>query len=533
MKKLLALLLALAMLVACFAGCSKTPSQDVNNPGDNQGNTDNKDNENQSSEPMEITWLPYNQIGITAESDTEVQKLIEEKFNVKFKMEQVDIHNQEQWNLYWATGSSPDIAHMNQGASAAFKLADQGLIRSIPEGWLEEYMPDWMNAIYGFIDKETIDQSISYNGQTYLIPYASYTAPYMMAIRKDWMDNLGITEYPTNPDELFEILKRFTFEDPDGNGKNDTYGMHGGAQTANQRFGYVHTYDNIWPDVFWEIDGKVTYTSTTEAYKNELKYLNSWFEAGVIDPEFATEDRTVQRKKWAEGRFGVICDNPWWFSETTAGNLTQMLTDSNPDAEVVLFPPFTDKDGKQCTWRPKAFGNSDGASFFGANCSDEKMKKIMEIKNYFSKDWDFFARCFYGEEGVDYTVEDGVYIQNAEATKPEYQNEKGLHYQFAMSVHDPDTVRQKMTSKADAAVYNEADKYDVMYYSSNFVFPGVNQAYNQYWADIKTISDEFYYNAIMGKVDIDKEWDSFQANLKATGLDDIIKEYQDYLDSQK
>jgi hypothetical protein len=85
----------------------------------------------------------------------------------------------------------------------------------------------------------------------------------------------------------------------------------------------------------------------TDKYKESLKYLNSWFKAGVIDPEFATEDRDVQRKKWAEGRFGVLVDAPYWFSTSTPGNLTYMTRDFNPNAKVTYLEPFKDANGKQ------------------------------------------------------------------------------------------------------------------------------------------------------------------------------------------
>lgn len=42
--------------------------------------------------------------------------------------------------------------------------------------------------------------------------------------RKDWADNLGL-EAPTNVDEVFEMARAFTEDDPDGNGQDDTIGL--------------------------------------------------------------------------------------------------------------------------------------------------------------------------------------------------------------------------------------------------------------------------------------------------------------------
>ena len=42
-------------------------------------------------------------------------------------------------------------------------------------------------------------------------------------IRKDWLDKLGLS-VPKTTDEFMAVMKAFTEKDPDGNGKNDTYG---------------------------------------------------------------------------------------------------------------------------------------------------------------------------------------------------------------------------------------------------------------------------------------------------------------------
>ena len=45
-----------------------------------------------------------------------------------------------------------------------------------------------------------------------------------MFIRQDWLDNLGL-KMPTTIEELKEVARAFTEDDPDGNGQNDTYGL--------------------------------------------------------------------------------------------------------------------------------------------------------------------------------------------------------------------------------------------------------------------------------------------------------------------
>ena len=67
--------------------------------------------------------------------------------------------------------------------------------------------------------------------------------------RKDWLDNLGVTEdqLPKTIDEFVDLMYRFANEDPDGNGVKDTYGFSQSAIRAI--FGaYGSQYDS---DMFW------------------------------------------------------------------------------------------------------------------------------------------------------------------------------------------------------------------------------------------------------------------------------------------
>ena len=43
-------------------------------------------------------------------------------------------------------------------------------------------------------------------------------------IREDWLNNLKLKK-PTNLNELYEVLKAFTYGDPDRDGKDDTIGL--------------------------------------------------------------------------------------------------------------------------------------------------------------------------------------------------------------------------------------------------------------------------------------------------------------------
>lgn len=70
-----------------------------------------------------------------------------------------------------------------------------------------------------------IDKLCKVNGKRYRIGKMANVLPnHTIVIRKDWLDNLGLS-IPETPEELLEICRAFTEDDPDGNGKDDTWGI--------------------------------------------------------------------------------------------------------------------------------------------------------------------------------------------------------------------------------------------------------------------------------------------------------------------
>ena len=123
-------------------------------------------------------------------------------------------------------------------------------------------------------------------------------------IRKDWLDNLGLA-VPTTLDELEDCLYKFTFDDPDGNGVDDTYGWNGDG----------YDYRTFWPwiqgsgdgngrmDFLRLEDGSYIYGPTTDDCKEWLGRVAKLYADGVIDPSIITD--TDRDEEMANGGFGA------------------------------------------------------------------------------------------------------------------------------------------------------------------------------------------------------------------------------------
>ena len=65
-------------------------------------------------------------------------------------------------------------------------------------------------------------------------------------IRKDWLETVGM-EMPTTWEDLYNVAHAFTYDDPDGNGVKDTYGLTGdGMGTLRYFFSSTGVSNRYW-----------------------------------------------------------------------------------------------------------------------------------------------------------------------------------------------------------------------------------------------------------------------------------------------
>lgn len=153
-------------------------------------------------------------------------------------------------------------------------------------------------------------------GRLMAIPYlgeSAYGASYTF-LRHDWLEKLGIDE-PKTQQEMVDAMIAFATQDPDGNGKADTYGLAltkdlwGSQYTLEGFFNAYHAYPNIW---YEGEDGSLVYgTVQAEPMKAALADLNKLYEAGAIDHEFIVKDASKVGESVAALKTGAFYGS-WW-----------------------------------------------------------------------------------------------------------------------------------------------------------------------------------------------------------------------------
>ena len=154
-------------------------------------------------------------------ADWEVYKIIREKLNINLKLivAPIGADGEQKLSALAAANDLPDVFEM-RNRNQFFQLAGQGLLGNVkpilkfmPQRNLERYKDADLNLL------ATVDGTLLGLQEAQLLYKRT-----SLLIRQDWLDKLGL-KAPTNLTEFLAVAKAFTEKDPDGNGKNDTYGL--------------------------------------------------------------------------------------------------------------------------------------------------------------------------------------------------------------------------------------------------------------------------------------------------------------------
>jgi putative aldouronate transport system substrate-binding protein len=208
-----------------------------------------------------------------------------------------------------SSGDIPDMFRVTSSQLLLFQEA--GLLTDLTEVYeaeASETTRDVLSQDPVALKAATID------GKLWGIPYtdASIATASVLWVRQDWMDKLGI-DAPTSMEDVLEISRRFTEEDPDGNGQVDTIGLciskslYGASSNINGFLNGYHAYPNIW----YERDGQLVYGSVQPEMRDGLLALQAMYAAGQLDPEFGVKDVNAVDETIAQGKCGMEF-GVWW-----------------------------------------------------------------------------------------------------------------------------------------------------------------------------------------------------------------------------
>ena len=413
MRRFTILIAVLVCIALVFSGCKESTQPE----GEDKA-TEAKETTTETTEATEAPSEDQEIVEITgmgkfyADFDLENAVLLNmyEAVGINISWEIVPVENYtERLTIVISSDDMPDIIF----------APDEKLYKDMyTEGMLQPLNAAIDNCpnILQYEDATSLVAATAADGNIYGLPRNSVPRTDGFAVRQDWLDAVGIT-LPENGivtlDQFTEIMCAFTEDDPDGNGEDDTYGWtvrsYDGELHAPPRI--LHAFGSsgqfeIAPEgsEYEYMNPKFSLTDTS--YVEALKYMNTLWESGYIDPNWPANSSNVYMDRFKAGIGGAAEAFGGWLV-----SWRNTLQENYPDAEVGFIYGIEDPDGSVVA------RSTLGANTFGywtVTKNDEgKEQNVMAFFDYMLSD-EGWSTVFHGIEGVHYTVEDGKKVYNEE-----------------------------------------------------------------------------------------------------------------------
>ena len=200
----------------------------------------------------------------------------------------------------------------------------------------DQWATDNLKTVAGQQNNALFAPAIS-NGRYMAIPVANTVGDSypILWIRSDWLEALNLEE-PKTMEEVFDIAEKFTLEDPDGNGVQDTYGLYL-DKDLNGLDAIMAAYEVYSKDEYWvkQEDGSFIAGCTSPDAKIPLERLAHLYEIGGIDHEVAVKDAAKEEELIASGQIGIYMGlffNP-------LGVMKDSVVNVGADWTAVAVPP--------------------------------------------------------------------------------------------------------------------------------------------------------------------------------------------------
>jgi putative aldouronate transport system substrate-binding protein len=244
-------------------------------------------------------------------ADWKAYQILRDKLGVDLQLVQLPSTSSDQdtkINTTAAANNLPDLFQVNR--DTWYKLAKAGLLAPVDS--LLKAMPVRTKDRYSDAVRNKL---VTINGKMYgFAEPGALPGTDGFVIRKDWLDKLGL-KVPVTIEDFFNVAKAFTEQDPDGNGKNDTYGFCGYIEPLSMaQQGLGSRFDAILgafgADSTWDITSAKNFGLKVRqpGYYEAMLFLKKMADAKVIDPDWATLKKDDFRARWKQGRYGMMTE---------------------------------------------------------------------------------------------------------------------------------------------------------------------------------------------------------------------------------
>ncbi|MEC0240002.1 extracellular solute-binding protein [Paenibacillus dokdonensis] len=314
-KKIVAIIAFTTLLSLSLAGCAKEGKQAGGSPADGKPSITSAIYDRGNVPPNEGTveknrWTKWiNENGPVNVTYTAIPRW----------------ESGEKYNTLFASKTAPDLI-FEYDTALRNRLYTQKQLMPIDD-MIEKYSTEY---------KKLLEQNpllkklaLKSDGKMYEFGHINGLATnHVLYIREDWLKKLNL-EVPKTTEDLYQVAKAFTEQDPDGNGKKDTYGYSLSFVTAN-------ITDKIFQNVGWVIeDGKLIHD--WDRGKAATVFKKRLYDEGLVDKDFlADKNGEKARQDFINGKLGIFGMNNG--ADAPGLQLLEALRKNDPNAVIRAIP---------------------------------------------------------------------------------------------------------------------------------------------------------------------------------------------------
>ncbi len=565
MKKLLTILLCLAMLFALACGCGNQETEPTDAPEaeKTEAPADKDDSqpteapaENNGEEPasgenvypltgdnLEITyWYEMSPQVVAYLEDTNddpTWQEIEKNTGVHVEFQTVSDGTAEKFNIMISSGEACDVMVYggNYYPGGLGSGVEDGVFMELTDV-IDQYMPAYkairesspdVMALTTLTDGKSIGGIYS----MYHEPMAAGTGP---IVRKDWLDKLGID--PTSIQTYDDYHNMLTAFKTEMGATSAVYMPAVGCPMGNYlSAGYgIAAYSDMGGNTvpFYQVNGEVQYGYTQAVYKDYLTMINQWYTEGLFNSDFVNNTNALQisPEDVTDGSTGL-----WW-------HMSQIMEEHQSQAVQEDFESCAIADAVMEVG-DKTHLSSYSTSIvsnihlcFSADCDNIEVAAKW-VDYFFTEEGSIVAS--YGVEGLtfDYDENGEPHFTDLIINNPDhgmivasniYAIQNAVMYEYETRFYDGYSESAKEAGNIWMSTLDTDDMYTI---PEAVQITGEDATtYSNVYADINTYALENIPKFIMGERSLD-EFDDFVAQIEDLGIETCVQLWQKAYDAYK
>lgn len=476
-------------------------------------------------------------------------KYLEEKTNINFEFTTSPTDAiQEKINLLMSSGDLPDLFLYDTPDPSKFGT-DEGMLIDL-NPYIDTVMPNYKKAIESYPGIRGLTTST--DGKIYALAgindcfHCTYSQK--MWVNTKWLEKMNVS-MPETTEDFYNVCKKYKEMNPDGialTGSTDSWNTNPEAFLTNA---FILDPGSDLPVKLIETDDNIDTIVDKDEYKEAIKYIKKLYSEGLI------YEGTFTQKNEQLRQIALDEDMPILFFAAGA-NVCVLNAAIAPEIykNYKTLPPLTG---------PKGVKQSTIFKYFPIQIERFAITKACKYPEAAARLADYFftteaqLNLTYGKKGVDW--------DDADEGKPGIDGSPAMYKVTSLYSDEPQNVDWQdhgipfMTSEyrlgeqlkdgiedkimtmegLELLLFNETKENYMPYASkeSNVVpkllFLGEESRELQTLAvELKKYIEESKIAFITGKMDLDKDWDSYLSNLKKIGMEKYIEIYQTAFDRQ-